>query len=60
MKNGNDKFGYYLPIRIGLGLLVAVCFDNIGTGTCLGVVGILSIFPAKKILLAEDFFIIRL
>ncbi|WP_299349035.1 hypothetical protein [uncultured Catenibacterium sp.] len=50
MKKDNDKFTYYLPIGIGLGLVFGICFDNIGTGICLGVcaAGILSLFPAKK------------
>lgn len=63
MKKGNDKLAYYLPITTSLGLLIGVCFDNIGAGACLGVgaAGILSLFPIKKIiLLVEDFFIIRL
>ncbi|WP_295091351.1 hypothetical protein [uncultured Catenibacterium sp.] len=50
MKKDNDKFEYYLPIGIGVGLIFGVCFDNIGIGICLGVgvAGILSLFPAKK------------
>ena len=50
MKKGNDKLAYYLPITASLGLLIGVCFDNIGTGACLGVgtAGILSLFPIKK------------
>lgn len=50
MKKNNDQFTYYLPIGISLGLLFGVCFDNIGTGICLGVgvAGILSLFPIKK------------
>lgn len=50
MKKDNDKFTFYLPIGISLGLLVGICFDNIGAGICLGVgvAGILSIFLAKK------------
>ena len=63
MKKDNDKFAYYLPIGISLGVIFGICFDNIGIGICLGggVVGILSLFPVKKIILrAEDFFIIQL
>lgn len=50
MKKDNDKFKYYLPIGISLGLLFGVCFDNIGAGICLGagIAGILSLFPVKK------------
>lgn len=50
MKKGNDKLAYYLPITASLGLLIGVCFDNIGAGACLGVgaAGILSLFPIKK------------
>lgn len=50
MKKDNDKFTYYLPIGIGLGLVFGVCFDNIGVGICLGggVAGILSLLPEKK------------
>ena len=53
MKKDNDKFKYYLPIGISLGLLFGVCFDNIGAGICLGagIAGILSLFPVKKIIL---------
>lgn len=62
MKKDNDKLAYYLPIMISLGVVFGICFDNIGIGICLGVgaAGILSLFNTKKILLAEDFFIIRL
>ena len=45
MKKGNDKLAYYLPITTSLGLLIGVCFDNIGAGTA----GILSLFPIKKL-----------
>ena len=50
MKKDNDKFAYYLPIGISLGVIFGICFDNIGIGICLGggVVGILSLFPEKK------------
>lgn len=50
MKKGNDKLAYYLPITTSSGLLIGVCFDNIGAGACLGVgaAGILSLFPIKK------------
>ena len=62
MKKDNDKLAYYLPIMISLGVVVGICFDNIGIGICLGVgaAGILSLFSIKKILRKEDFFIIRL
>lgn len=63
MKKDNNKFTYYLPIGISLGVVFGICFDNIGIGICLGVgaAGILSLFPIKKIILRkEDFFIIRL
>mgnify|MGYP004641382093 CR=1 FL=1 len=50
MKKDNDKFAYYLPIGISLGVVFGICFDNIGIGICLGVgvAGILSLFPLKK------------
>ena len=46
MKKDNDKFAYYLPIGISLGVIFGICFDNIGIGICLGggVAGILSLF----------------
>ena len=63
MKKDNNKFTYYLPIGISLGVVFGICFDNIGIGICLGVgaAGILSLTSIKKtILRKEDFFIIRL
>lgn len=50
MKKDNNKFTYYLPIGISLGVVFGICFDNIGIGICLGVgaAGILSLFPIKK------------
>lgn len=60
MKKDNDKLAYYLPIGISLGVVFGICFDNIGIGVCLGVSAALSLFPIKKILRKEDYFIIRL
>ena len=37
MKKDNNKFTYYLPIGISLGVVFGICFDNIGIGICLGV-----------------------
>ena len=50
MKKDNDKFAYYLPIGISLGVTFGICFDNIGIGICLGggVASILSLFTVKK------------
>lgn len=50
MKKDNNKFTYYLPIGISLGVVFGICFDNIGIGICLGVgaAGILSLFPIKN------------
>lgn len=60
MKKDNGKLAYYLPIGISLGVVFGICFDNIGIGVCLGVSAALSLFPIKKILRKEDYFIIRL
>lgn len=50
MKKDNGKLAYYLPIMISLGVVLGICFDNIGIGICLGVgaAGILSLFSIKK------------
>lgn len=50
MKKGNNKFTYYLPFGISLGVVFGICLDNIGIGICLGVgaTGILSLLPIKK------------
>lgn len=60
MKKDNGKLAYYLPIGISLGVVFGICFDNIGIGICLGVGAALPLFPIKKILRKEDYFIIRL
>ena len=49
MKKNNGKLAYYLPIRISLGVIFGICFDNIGIGICLGVGAALSLFPIKKL-----------
>lgn len=50
MKKDNNKFTYYLPIGISLGVVFGICLDNIGIGICLdvGAAGILSLLPIKK------------